>query len=316
MAGPGDAGYLILLNNLSILCLSLPTYTEPEEPRGIDVTYDDIGGLGDTVDQVREMIELPLRHPELFQRLGIDPPKGVLLHGPPGTGKTLLARAVANESEASFFHIAGPEIMGKYYGESEQRIRDVFTEAQSQAPSIIFIDEIDSIASKREDAGEVERRVVSQLLTIMDGLQPRQNVIVIAATNRPDVLDEALRRPGRFDELVYIPVPDKDGRMQILKIHSSSMPLAEDVDLLSIAERTDRYTGADLENLVRKAGLHALRKNTETDRVSMDDFERVLKSSSPSVTPEMEEEYRKMEEYLKQESPGRGRRIGFVAEDE
>lgn len=178
--------------------MSLPTYTEPEEPRGIDVTYDDIGGLGDTVDQVREMIELPLRHPELFQRLGIDPPKGVLLHGPPGTGKTLLARAVANESEASFFHIAGPEIMGKYYGESEQRIRDVFNEARSQAPSIIFIDEIDSIAPKREDAGGVERRVVSQLLTIMDGLQPRQNVIVIAATNRPDVLDEALQRCSRI----------------------------------------------------------------------------------------------------------------------
>jgi transitional endoplasmic reticulum ATPase len=184
-------------------------------------------------------------------------------------------------------------------------------EIMVQIPDIAWED----IGGRIGDASVTER-VVNSLLAEMDGLEELQGVVIIGATNRPMLLDPALLRPGRFDELVYIPVPDKDGRMQILKIHSSSMPLAEDVDLLSIAERTDRYTGADLENLVRKAGLHALRKNTETDRVSMDDFERVLKSSSPSVTPEMEDEYRKMEEYLKQESPGRGRRIGFVAEDE
>jgi transitional endoplasmic reticulum ATPase len=565
----------------------LPQYAEPEEPRGIDVTYDDIGGVGNSIEQVREMIELPLRHPELFQRLGIDPPKGVLLHGPPGTGKTLLARAVANESDAKFFTIAGPEIMGKYYGESEQRLRDIFTEAQSQAPAIIFIDEIDSIAPKREGAGEVERRVVSQLLTLMDGIEPRQNLIVIAATNRPDDIDEALRRPGRFDreitmgvpdqtgrrevltihtrgmpldddvnleelasltygfvgsdiaaltreaaiealrrnlpkikldeeeippevlenlsvthadfgdairriqpsamreimvqvpdlswedigglpdvksavqegieypllypesfrrvgirpakgflfygppgtgktliakavarqseanfiaakssdllskwygesekqiaklftkarqvsptvilideidslapvrggrlgdasvtervvnsllaemdgleelqgvvvigstnrpmlldpallrpgrfdELIYVPVPDREGREQILRIHTKEMPLSTDVDIPSIAGATERYTGADLENLVRKAGLHALRKDREANQITMEDFNAVLEETGPSVTPEMEDEYKKMEEYLKQESPGRGRRIGFA----
>ncbi|HEY0303990.1 MAG TPA: AAA family ATPase, partial [Longimicrobiales bacterium] len=179
----------------------LPEYVEQEEKgRHADVTYDDIGGLGDTINQVREMIELPLKHPELFQRLGIDPPKGVLLHGPPGTGKTLLARAVAAEADTRFFHIAGPEIMGRFYGESEQRLREIFQQASQQAPSIIFIDEIDSIAPKREDVnGEVERRVVAQLLTLMDGLEPRANVVVIGATNRVDALDEALRRPGRFD---------------------------------------------------------------------------------------------------------------------
>lgn len=565
----------------------LPQYAEPEEPRGIDVTYDDIGGVGNSIEQVREMIELPLRHPELFQRLGIDPPKGVLLHGPPGTGKTLLARAVANESDAKFFTIAGPEIMGKYYGESEQRLRDIFTEAQTEAPSIIFIDEIDSIAPKREGAGEVERRVVSQLLTLMDGIEPRQNLIVIAATNRPDDIDEALRRPGRFDreipmgvpdqtgrreviaihtrgmpladdvnleelasltygfvgsdiaaltreaaiealrrnlpkikldeeeippevlenlsvthndfgdalrriqpsamreimvqvpdlswedigglpevkaavqegieypllypesfrrvgirpakgflfygppgtgktliaqavarqseanfiaakssdllskwygesekqiaklftkarqvsptvilideidslapvrggrigdasvtervvnsllaemdgleelqgvvvigstnrpmlldpallrpgrfdELVYVPVPDREGREQILRIHTKDMPLSTDVDIASIAGSTERYTGADLENVVRKAGLHALRKDREAKKITMEDFNAVLEETGPSVTPDMEDEYKKMEEYLKQESPGRGRRIGFA----
>jgi transitional endoplasmic reticulum ATPase len=181
----------------------LPQYVEPEEPRQVDVTYDDVGGVGETVEQPREMVELPLRHPELFQRLGIDPPKGVLLHGPPGTGKTLLVRAVANESEARFFHIAGPEIMGRYYGESEERLRSVFQEAQRDAPAVIFIDEIDSIAPKREETGEVERRVVAQLLTLMDGLEPRQNVIVIGATNRVDALDEALRR--------YLPELKLDG---------------------------------------------------------------------------------------------------------
>src|SRR5690606_31195178 len=205
----------------------LPEYVEAAEvPRRTDVTYDDVGGLGDTIQQVREMIELPLKHPELFARLGIDPPKGVLLHGPPGTGKTLLARAVANEADASFFHIAGPEIMGRFYGESEQRLRDIFQQAQQQAPSIIFIDELDSIAPKREQVtGEVERRVVAQLLTLMDGLEPRQNVVVIGATNRIDAIDEALRRPGRFDREIVVGVPDQDGRREILAIHTRGMPL-------------------------------------------------------------------------------------------
>jgi len=294
----------------------LPEYTEAQEARRTDVTYDDVGGLGDTIDQVREMIELPLKHPELFQRLGIDPPKGVLLHGPPGTGKTLLARAVANEADAAFFHIAGPEIMGRFYGESEQRLRETFQQAQQQAPSIVFIDELDSIAPKREQVtGEVERRVVAQLLTLMDGLEPRQNVVVIGATNRPTLIDPALLRPGRFDELVYVPVPDRDGRLHILRIHTAEMPLAPDVDLESIADRTEGYTGADLEDLVRRAGLEALRADLEAQQVSRVCFERALEATRASVTPEMEREYEQMLEELKRESPT-GRRIGFAVEGE
>src|SRR5690606_3910978 len=210
----------------------LPEYVEMDEMRPAAITYDDLGGLGDTIQQVREMIELPLKHPELFQRLGIDPPKGVLLHGPPGTGKTLLARAVAHEADARFFHIAGPEIMGRYYGESEQRLRDVFQQAQQQAPSIIFIDEIDSIAPKREEVtGEVERRVVAQRLRLLGGLEPRQNVVVIGATNRVGALGEALRRPGRFDREIVMGVPDIEGRREILAIHTRGMPLDRSVDL-------------------------------------------------------------------------------------
>ena len=240
----------------------LPQYVEPEEPRATDVTYDDVGGLGDTIEQVREMIELPLKHPELFNRLGIDPPKGVLLHGPPGTGKTLLARAVASESDAQFFHIAGPEIVGSMYGESEARLREIFKEAQTNAPAIIFIDEVDSIAPKREEArGEVERRIVAQLLTLMDGLEPRQNVVVIGATNRADALDEALRRPGRFDREIIIGVPDQRGRRQILDIHTRGMPLADGVDLDELARTTYGFVGADLSALAREAAIEALRRN-------------------------------------------------------
>jgi transitional endoplasmic reticulum ATPase len=238
-----------------------PTYEEPKEARRADVSYDDIGGLGDATDQIREMIELPLRRPELFQRLGIDPPKGVLMHGPPGTGKTLLARAVANEAEATFFSIAGPEIMGKHYGESEERLREIFEDAKNSAPSIVFIDEIDSIAPKREKAGgEAERRLVAQLLTLMDGLEPRQNVVVIAATNRPDALDEALRRPGRFDREIAISAPDQRGRREILGIHTRGMPLAEEVDLDEIARSAYGFVGADLSALSREAAIDAVRR--------------------------------------------------------
>ncbi|MGH7467209.1 MAG: CDC48 family AAA ATPase [Longimicrobiales bacterium] len=282
----------------------LPEYVEMEELRRVDVTYDDVGGLGETIHQVRELIELPLKHPELFQRLGIDPPKGVLLHGPPGTGKTLLARAVANEADTRFFHIAGPEIMGRFYGESEQRLRDIFQQAQQQAPSIIFIDEIDSIAPKRQDVnGEVERRVVAQLLTLMDGLEPRQNVIVIGATNRVDALDEALRRPGRFDREIVLGVPDVTGRQEVLGIHTRGMPLAESVDLQELAKVTFGFVGADLGALAREAAMETLRRllpelNLEAPgeipadklapiRVTRDDFLNALKRVQPSALREI-----------------------------
>ena len=224
-------------------------------------TYEDIGGIDEEIRRIREMVELPLQHPEIFQRLGIDPPKGVLLHGPPGCGKTLLARAVASESEANFYAINGPEIMSKFYGESEERMRKMFEDAEKNAPSILFIDEIDAIAPKREEVtGEVERRVVAQLLASMDGLKGRGNVIVIGATNRPDAIDPALRRPGRFDREVEIGIPDRDGRFEILQIHTRGMPLAEDVELKQIKDITHGYTGADLEALSREAAMKALRR--------------------------------------------------------
>ena len=233
----------------------------PEMEMPSRTTYEDIGGLGDEIKRIREMVELPLRHPEIFQRLGIDPPKGVLLHGPPGGGKTLLARAVANESDANFYAINGPEIMSKFYGESEARMRKMFEDAEKNAPSILFIDEIDAIAPKRgEVTGEVERRVVAQLLASMDGLKGRGNVIVIGATNRPDALDPALRRPGRFDREIEIGIPDTDGRFEIIQIHTRGMPLADNVELKRISEITHGYTGADLEALSREAAMKALRR--------------------------------------------------------
>lgn len=276
-----------------------PQFEEPKDARRADVTYDDIGGLGNAVEQVREMVELPLRHPELFQRLGIDPPKGVLLHGPPGTGKTLLARAVANETEASFYHIAGPEIMGSQYGESEKRLRQIFQEASQNAPAIIFVDEIDSIAPKRENVtGEVERRIVAQLLTLMDGLEPRQNIVVIGATNRRDAIDEALRRPGRFDREIVIGVPDQKGRQEVLAIHTRGMPLAEDVNMEEIARTTYGFVGADLGALAREAAMDSLRRILpdinlregippavlENLRVGQEDFLSALKRTSPRLS--------------------------------
>ena len=247
-----------------------------------NITYDDVGGMKDTIQKVREMIELPLRHPEIFERLGIDPPKGILLYGAPGTGKTLLAKAVANESDANFFYVGGPEIISKYVGESEERLRKLFAEAQETSPSIIFIDEIDAIAPKREEVtGEVEKRMVSQLLTIMDGLKARGEVIVIAATNRPDSLDPALRRPGRFDREIEIGVPDKKGRLEILNIHSRTMPLDKNVDLTEIAAVTHGYTGADLSLLTKEAAIKALRRvlpliNIEEETLSPEVLESIV----------------------------------------
>ncbi|QZP09332.1 CDC48 family AAA ATPase [Caenibius sp. WL] len=235
-------------------------FEEPRDGRGT-VNYDDVGGMGDTIRQLREMVELPLRYPELFTRLGVDPPRGVLLHGPPGTGKTRLAQAVANESEAEFFIINGPEIMGSAYGESEKRLREVFEEAARAAPSIIFIDEIDSISPKRSQVqGEAEKRVVAQLLTLMDGLDARTNLVVIAATNRPDAIDEALRRPGRFDREIVIGVPDESGRREILAIHTRGMPLGEGVDLKELARTTHGFVGADIAALTREAAIDAVRR--------------------------------------------------------
>ena len=245
--------------------------TRPENVRD-EITYDELGGLDEAIAQMREIIQLPLRHPQLFERLGIDPPRGILLHGPPGTGKTMLARAVANEEDAHFFYIGGPETMGPHHGESEKRLREVFERACSEAPSIIFMDEIDAIAPRREQtSGETERRVVTQLLTLLDGLEPRGRVVVIGATNRLDAIDEAIRRPGRFDRELAIGVPDAEGRRQILAIHTRGMPLGADVDLEELARAQHGFVGADLAALVREAALAAVRRHlagTDIDLVA------------------------------------------------
>jgi len=280
-----------------------PEYEEPQQARRADVTYDDIGGMAGTIDQLREMVELPLRYPELFERLGVEPPKGVLLHGPPGTGKTRLARAVANESAAEFFLINGPEIMGSAYGESEAKLRSIFEEAAKAAPSIVFIDEIDSIAPKRgQVSGEAEKRLVAQLLTLMDGLEARANVVVIAATNRPEAIDEALRRPGRFDREIVVGVPDERGRREILGIHTRGMPLGDKVDLNELARTTYGFVGADLAALAREAAIEAVRRimprlNLEdrtippevldTLAVTREDFLEALKRVQPSAMREV-----------------------------
>jgi len=293
-------GIVKVTNETKLTILNEPAPEGKGLPR---TTYEDVGGLHEEIQRVREMVELPLRHPELFQRLGIEPPKGVLLHGPPGCGKTLLARAVANESEANFFSINGPEIMSKFYGESEARLREIFQQAQQNAPSIIFIDELDAIAPKREEVtGEVERRVVAQLLALMDGLSGRGNVIVIGATNRPGALDPALRRPGRFDREIEIGVPDKQSRHEILQIHTRGMPLASDVDLKKLSDMTHGYTGADVSSLGRETAMKSLRRylpqiNLEEERVppsvlekmevTMEDFINAYKEITPTAMREV-----------------------------
>jgi len=292
------AGPVIIDESTRLVLINKPAQTL----RMMRVTYEDVGGMKEVVERVRELIELPLKHPELFRKLGIEPPKGVLLYGPPGCGKTLLAKAVATEADAYFIAINGPEIMSKYYGESEQRLREIFEEARKNAPAIIFIDEIDSIAPKREEViGEVEKRVVAQLLTLMDGLEGRGDVIVIGATNRIEAVDPALRRPGRFDREIEIPMPNKQGRLEILQIHTRNVPLAEDVNLAKLAEITHGFTGADLAALVKEAALNAIKRvlngvNIDEDipseiysnlAVSMDDLINALKAVHPSGLREL-----------------------------
>ena len=284
--------------------LQILTEPAPEAKLGVPrTTYEDIGGLKDEIQRLREMVELPMRHPEIFQRLGIEPPKGVLLHGPPGCGKTLLARAVANESEANFFSINGPEIMSKFYGESEARLREIFQQAEKNAPAIIFIDELDSLAPKREEVtGEVERRVVAQLLALLDGLTSRGNVIVIGATNRPNALDPALRRPGRFDREIEIGIPDKHERYEVMQVHTRGMHLAEDIDLKTLSDVSHGYTGADIAALSREAGMKALRRylpeiDLEQERippsvlermeVKMEDFMSAYREITPTAMREV-----------------------------
>jgi transitional endoplasmic reticulum ATPase len=293
---------VIITEETELMMHSKPVTSQEESIP--EVNYEDIGGLTEEVKKVREMVELPLKHPEVFDRLGIEPPKGVLLHGPPGTGKTLLAKAVANESEANFILLNGPEIMSKFYGESEKKVREIFEEAEKNAPTIIFIDEIDAIAPKREDVqGEVERRVVSQLLTMMDGLNSRGRVVVIGATNRVNSIDPALRRPGRFDREVEISVPDKAGRLNILKIHTRGMPLRKNVNLENLASKTHGFVGADLASLAKEAAMNILRKllpemNLEEDKevpqeildkiiIGKDDFDEALKVVRPSAMREV-----------------------------
>jgi transitional endoplasmic reticulum ATPase len=267
------------------------------------VHWDEIGGLESVKQELREAVEWPIKQPEIFKRLGIRPPKGILLYGPPGCGKTLLARAVATESEANFITIKGPEVFSKWVGESEKAIREVFRKARMAAPAIIFLDEIDSLAPRRglgyADSGVTER-VISQLLTEMDGITTLEDVVVIAATNRPDIVDQAVLRPGRFDRLIYVPEPDEKGRLQIFKIYTKNMPLAKDVNLEQLASMTKYYSGADIEAVCREAAMHALRRDINAKEVNMQDFEEALKRIGPSITPDMEKWYRSFMQQLRQ----------------
>jgi transitional endoplasmic reticulum ATPase len=281
-----------------------------------NVGWDDVGGLDEAKRELRDGIQLPLRHPQSFERLGIRPAKGFLLFGPPGTGKTMLAKAVAREAEANFIATKSSDLLSKWYGESEKQVSRLFQRARQVAPTVIFIDEIDAMAPVRGGGlGEpaVTERVVNTLLAEMDGLEELRGVVVIAASNRPALLDPALLRPGRFDDLIYVPVPEREGRLHILRIHTRNMPLGDDVDLDDIAGRTEGYTGADLEDVVRRAGLQALRSNLDVEHVTMNFFDDALTQTRASVTPEMDREYRELVRTLKQESPRSGR-IGFTIE--
>ena len=297
-------GIVQVLPDTEIIIKEEPVDEEDESGQPIStISYEDIGGIGEQLQKVREMIELPLKHPILFRRLGIDPPRGVLLHGPPGTGKTLIAKAVASETKANFTSINGPEIISKYYGESEKQLREIFDEAAANSPAIIFIDELDSIAPKREDvSGEVERRVVAQLLTLLDGMQGRDNVIVIGATNRPDAIDPALRRGGRFDRELEIGVPDKNGRAEIIGIHTRGMPISDDFEIDWLLDNTHGFVGADISALVREAAMKALRRYLpeidldeeqipaevlEKMEVRMSDFKLAIKEIEPSALREI-----------------------------
>ncbi|HHI01560.1 MAG TPA: AAA family ATPase, partial [Thermococcus litoralis] len=280
-----------------------------------NVRWEDIGGLEEVKQELREAVEWPLKYPEAFMAMGITPPKGILLYGPPGTGKTLLAKAVANESEANFIGIRGPEVLSKWVGESEKNIREIFRKARQAAPTVVFIDEIDAIAPRRgTDVNRVTDRLINQLLTEMDGIEENSGVVVVAATNRPDILDPALLRPGRFDRLILVPAPDERARLEILKVHTRRVPLAGDVSLEELAKRTEGYTGADIEAIVREAALNAMRRAIaegiikpgkraseirQKVKVTMKDFEEALKKVGPSVSKETMEYYKRMEEMFK-----------------
>jgi transitional endoplasmic reticulum ATPase len=267
------------------------------------VHWDDAGGLEDVKQHLKEAVEWPMKSPEMFTRLGIKPPKGILLYGPPGCGKTLLARAVATESEANFISIKGPEVFSKWVGESEKAIREVFRKARMAAPSVVFLDEIDSLTPRRgmgfSDSG-VSERVISQLLTEMDGIVSLEDIVVIAATNRPDMVDTAVLRPGRFDRLIYVAEPDEKSRLQIFKIYTKDMPLAKDVDIVQLASLTKYYSGADIESLCREAAMHTLRRDVAAGEVTMKDFQTALKEVGPSISPDMEKWYKSFIQQVRQ----------------
>jgi transitional endoplasmic reticulum ATPase len=280
------------------------------------IRWDDIGGVDAARERLREGVELPLKHPDAFRRIGIRPAKGFLLYGPPGTGKTLLAKACAREAEANFIATKSSDLLSKWYGESEQQIARLFARARQVAPTVIFIDELDSLVPARGGGmGEpqVTERVVNTILAEMDGLEELQSVVVIGATNRPNLIDPALLRPGRFDELIYVSVPDRAGRRHILSIHARKMPVGDDVDLDDLAARTERFTGADLEDLVRRAGMFALRESLTNEKVSMAHFEKALGETRASVTAEMEEDYERIQESLKQDAMSMKTGVGFIS---
>ncbi|MDH5754143.1 MAG: AAA family ATPase, partial [Candidatus Bathyarchaeota archaeon] len=267
------------------------------------VHWDDIGGLEEVKQELKEAVEWPLKNPEIFERLGIKPPKGILLYGPPGCGKTLLARAVATESEANFITIKGPEVFSKWVGESEKAIREVFRKARMAAPAVIFFDEIDSLVPRRglgfADSGVTER-VISQLLTEMDGIVTLEDIVIIAATNRPDIVDPAVLRPGRFDRLVYVPEPNEKSRLEIFKIYTKDMPLTKDVNIEHLATITKNYSGADIDALCREAAMHALRRDVNAKEVPMKDFQEAMKRIGPSISPDMEKWYKSFIQQIRQ----------------